>query len=332
MAKQRPLKAPLWLTRPIRPGLPMPSLKAGWKFATSPLPKLTTPMQLGPISRILHCRARLAISACEARPCSPTSAKPEVNTTAARTRFSRHSRSTGKTAGAGTATIARSIAPGISVTRRWARRPWISLPPGLTGWSAPENPLAFMKAMGSPPILAASREAPMTATDAGLKRGSSEARSIASPPRDPLKASARAYAVAREIAERRYPLELPLEPAGQEQTQHVEVANQRPVRVDQRRGSIALEHQVRGNRDAVAGNHAHEHQPPGPLEESDQEQHHTGDRTDVVKGARPRIHMSAQVIGPEMRESVAGLGDRGHGVVVSLKSLDGALVIPGAAA
>src|SRR5579872_1995528 len=98
-----------------------------------------------------------------------------------------------------------------------------------------------MKAIGRPPILAASREAPMTATEAGLKSGVSEARSIASPARGRLKASARPDAVTREVAQRRHPLEFRLEPARQEQPQHVEVADQRPMRVDQGRGPVPLE-------------------------------------------------------------------------------------------
>src|SRR5262249_31502847 len=106
-----------------------------------------------------------------------------------------------------------------------------------------------MKAMGRPPIFAASREAPMTATEAGLKQGAGEARSIA--PRSSLKASARVDAVTREIVQCRHALELRLQTARDEQAQHVEIAHQRQMRVDQRRGPVALEHEMRGHRDAI---------------------------------------------------------------------------------
>ena len=88
-------------------------------------------MQLGPIKRMPASRASPAIAAC-ASP-SPTSANPEVKTTRAPTSFSAHSASTPMTAAGGTVQIARSTAPGMSLTLANAGKPWIVSERGLTG-------------------------------------------------------------------------------------------------------------------------------------------------------------------------------------------------------
>lgn len=76
----------------------------------------TTPMQLGPTSR-MPCRRASSTSSCSVPAFSEsTSAKPAEMTTSPRTRFSAHWRTIAGTTSAGTQMTARSISSGTSRT------------------------------------------------------------------------------------------------------------------------------------------------------------------------------------------------------------------------
>ncbi len=75
-----------------------------------------SPRQLGPTMRIPPRRTASISSACRVSPSPPTSAKPAVMTTSARTPASAHSSTTPGTTGAGTARTARSTGSPIAST------------------------------------------------------------------------------------------------------------------------------------------------------------------------------------------------------------------------
>src|ERR1051326_6593931 len=92
------------------------------------------------------------------------------------------------------------------------------------------------------------------------------------------------------------------------------------MRIDERRGSIALEQEMRGDGDAIARDHAQEDEPPGAVENADQKKDGTSHGAHVVKGARAWVHVSAQVVGPELTESAAVIRGLGHGEIASRSS------------
>ena len=108
-------KAPLWVTKPTGPGDASPS-PAWLKVAITRSKVFMKPRVLGPRSRKPPSRASAAACRSSARPSSPISPNPELNTTAARTWRAAQSRSAAATLEAGTATIARSTGAGTALT------------------------------------------------------------------------------------------------------------------------------------------------------------------------------------------------------------------------
>ncbi len=123
--------APLWETKPTVPAGTSARPKVAVNDTAGSL--LTTPMQLGPTSRIPVDRQASSSSASRAAPSGPASANPAVITTSAATPAAAHSRATPGTSSAGTATIARSTCPGTSPIERLARRLPMKSAFGLTG-------------------------------------------------------------------------------------------------------------------------------------------------------------------------------------------------------
>ena len=126
-------------------------------------------MQLGPINR-QPARRTLSISiASRARPFASHSLKPALMTQIAGTFLLMQSSTAARTSSAGTTIIARSTAPGMSVTRRYAGSPPISGATGCTGTIVPVNPATIRLLRISDPILPRVRLAPITATTRGSK-------------------------------------------------------------------------------------------------------------------------------------------------------------------
>ncbi len=94
---------------------------------------LMTPRQFGPITRIPLARAVATSARSAARPAAPCSLNPPDMTTSPRTRLRAHSSITCATAGAGTASTARSMSSGTSLTVGDARTLATWLTSGCTG-------------------------------------------------------------------------------------------------------------------------------------------------------------------------------------------------------
>ena len=97
---------PDWVTNASRPGGGKARLKVALNRGSGP--PLSSPMQLGPMSRTPAARARRRRSSCRARPALPASANPAEITHTAWTPASPAWPTTPATSGAGTATSARS--------------------------------------------------------------------------------------------------------------------------------------------------------------------------------------------------------------------------------
>ena len=97
---------PDWVTNASRPGGGKTGLNVALNRGSGP--PLSSPMQLGPISRTPAARARRRSSSCRARPSPPVSANPAEITHAARTPRAPAWSTIPATSGAGTATTARS--------------------------------------------------------------------------------------------------------------------------------------------------------------------------------------------------------------------------------
>ena len=97
---------PDWVTNARRPGGGKSRLNVALNRGSGP--PLSTPMQLGPISRTPATRARRRSSSCRARPSPPASANPAEITHTARTPRRPAWSMTPATSGAGTATTTRS--------------------------------------------------------------------------------------------------------------------------------------------------------------------------------------------------------------------------------
>jgi hypothetical protein len=104
------------------------------KLGTAPVPKLASPCEFGPNSRMPAARAASTIArSCARAAGSGVSPKPELKTTQTRTPAPAQP-STASTASApGTATIASSGTSGRAASDGYARSPWISSRVGLTG-------------------------------------------------------------------------------------------------------------------------------------------------------------------------------------------------------
>ena len=163
--------APDWDCMAMRPGVDA----YGEKVASRPMAVLTTPRQLGPTSRMPLRRARSRSSACAAT--SPTSPNPALSTTTPATPFAAHWRTTSITAAAGTATTAKSTAPGMSSTVGYALTLATCSAPGLTGYTGPANPPASRLRRAWCPTVSGFRLAPITATDLGVSTRATDAAS-----------------------------------------------------------------------------------------------------------------------------------------------------------
>ena len=114
-----------------RPGLGATSAKVASSRTSGAV--LTTPMVLGPMSRIPSRRAWSTSSALSPAPSAPVSAKPAEMTTRPCTRLRPHCSTTSATWSAGTTTTARSISSGTSRIDGWARTLATTSASGLTG-------------------------------------------------------------------------------------------------------------------------------------------------------------------------------------------------------
>ncbi len=121
----------------MRPGVSPKPAALGVKVPRMRRRTLMMPMQFGPTTRMpVRCVSAL-ICCCHCAPWPPTSAKPELSTTAPPTPLAAQSSSAASTAGAGTATMARSTGPGTAATVANEGRPWICAAFGLIGYSGP---------------------------------------------------------------------------------------------------------------------------------------------------------------------------------------------------
>ncbi len=132
---------------------------------------VTTPMAFGPTRRMPWMRADRTSSCSAARPSSPTSANPPDTTTTARTPLWPQASTTPGTSGAGTVTMARSMAPGTSPMVGYAGTPATEAASGFTGKTGPVNSRRSRFRRISWPIEPGLREAPMTAIDRGRSSG-----------------------------------------------------------------------------------------------------------------------------------------------------------------
>jgi hypothetical protein len=94
---------------------------------------LATPSAFGPTTRIPCARASLTSRRSATVPPPPASPNPALITTSALTPLARQESITSSMFAAGTATTARSIASGMSVTEGYARTPRTERASGLTG-------------------------------------------------------------------------------------------------------------------------------------------------------------------------------------------------------
>ena len=130
---------------------------------------LATPRELGPTIRMPAARQTASSSSWRARPAGPTSAKPPVRTTRARTPLAAQARATSTTAFVGTTITASSTSPSTSAIVGTVGRPATSPPRTLTRCSGPENPAASRLRTTSPPTVPGRRDAPITATEDGRR-------------------------------------------------------------------------------------------------------------------------------------------------------------------
>jgi hypothetical protein len=129
--------APLWLTIAMGPVARPGSRNGEAKVATRREGRWAKPWQLGPMMRSPVRSASSRRRACATRPASPTSAKPLLNTMAARTPLAAASSSDSSTRSAGTTTMARSTSSGIAPIEGKAGRPCTVARAGLTGNTRP---------------------------------------------------------------------------------------------------------------------------------------------------------------------------------------------------
>jgi hypothetical protein len=113
------------------------SRKGDAKVATRREGRWAKPWQLGPMMRSPVRSARARSWAWAERPASPTSAKPLLNTMAARMPLAAAASSDSSTRSAGTTTIARSTSPGIAATEGKAGSPCTVAREGFTGYTWP---------------------------------------------------------------------------------------------------------------------------------------------------------------------------------------------------
>ncbi len=160
--------APDWQKKPARPrGGISPDRLALIDTSGS---VLMMPSALGPISRTPYERESPTSRRCRCRPSSPVSAKPEEITTRPCTPLAAQSRTTSSTASAGTATIATSTSSWMSVTLVYVGSPDTARALGFTAYTRPvKSPVTRLRTSAWP-MVSWRRLAPMTATDAGLKK------------------------------------------------------------------------------------------------------------------------------------------------------------------
>ena len=132
-----PAMAPLWLTIAMGPVARLGSRNGEAKVATRREGKWAKPWQFGPMTRrpVRSARARSRVWA--TRPVSETSAKPLLNTMAARTPLAAAASSDSSTRSAGTTTMARSTSSGIAAREGNAGRPCTVVRDGFTGKTRP---------------------------------------------------------------------------------------------------------------------------------------------------------------------------------------------------
>ena len=141
----------------------------GWgrlaaKVASRPMAGTATPKQLGPTSR-MPCLRHTASRSAQA-----AASRPDAITTSDRTPRWPHCSATPSTAGAGTATTARSAGSGRSSTEARHRSPSICRARGFTVYRRPAKPPARMFSRMTRPIDSRRRLAPITTTDSGASR------------------------------------------------------------------------------------------------------------------------------------------------------------------
>ncbi len=142
------------------------------KVALTPVRGLIRPRQFGPMSRKRAGRAAAKISASSRAPSAPDSLKPAETIMAPRTPARARSLTTPGTVGAGVAITARSISSGIVPTAGYDLMPKTLERFGLTGKTVPPKGLVTRFQTRERPTLPSRSEAPMTATERGLKNTS----------------------------------------------------------------------------------------------------------------------------------------------------------------
>lgn len=98
------------------------------------------------------------------------------------------------------------------------------------------------------------------------------------------------------------PLNLPVHLPGQHQAEHLVIAQERPERVPERRGDVALHEQVAVPGEAVPGEGDQEEEPPVERGRVDQEGG-AQERSREVPPPRGRLRVLGHVEGPELVEA-----------------------------
>ena len=106
--------APDWERKLIGPGGGMEGAKVAFMDVSGSV--LSSPMQLGPTSRMPSCRVRSASRSSSAAPSGPTSLNPAEITTREPMPLAPHSSTTLRTRSLGTTITARSTSPGTATT------------------------------------------------------------------------------------------------------------------------------------------------------------------------------------------------------------------------
>ncbi len=133
------------------------------------------PRQFGPIRRAPWARTSASSSSWRATPSVPVSANPAETTHSARIPARSAERAASITCSPGTQITASSTGSGISPTEVNAWMPPTGAPARLTGYAVPSKSPAITLRNNSPPIVPRRAEAPITATERGRKKSSSDA-------------------------------------------------------------------------------------------------------------------------------------------------------------
>ncbi|OPY08530.1 MAG: hypothetical protein A4E67_00958 [Syntrophaceae bacterium PtaB.Bin038] len=159
---------PLWATIEMCPFFTSRSSR-GTKGRTSPFSRFTMLMQLGPTTRIPHCRAMFRTSCSRSRPWSANSLNPPDSMMARRMPLRQQAARASGTCRAGRRKTARSGTPGTSSTDEWIGTPPMSPPSLPTAWMSPLYPKRWRFRTMFRPRLVGAAETPNTTTLAGKK-------------------------------------------------------------------------------------------------------------------------------------------------------------------